>query len=81
MVNDPHADYDSLYLKKILYEPTGILSSISMSPQNVAELRENSQVSEKRIDMPRLLRLSKVSGHAMLKRNFDQILNYIIQMV
>lgn len=78
MVNDPHASYDSLYSKKILYEPTGILSSIPLSLQNIAELRENSQVLEKRIDMPRLLRLSKVTGHAMLKRNFDQILNYIV---
>ena len=79
IVEDPDADPDALYSKKIVYEPTGILSQVTgaiTSSNNTSNFMLN-----KTVDFSRVSRLCRVQNQTLCKKNLEHMANHLAQLV
>ena len=76
LTNDPEADVESLYPKRIVYEPTSTLASITSQDSFGQGKNAASNLAIARpLDMSRLTRLVKVTNAVALKKDLDQLTN------
>ena len=82
LVHDAAADPDTLYPKKITYEPTGVLSSLKLDKQSNNEAaRQGNYLISKSLDMTRLTRLVRVTNQFALQKNLECLANQLAQIV
>ena len=67
LVNDPDAGDDSLYPKKLVYEPMGVLRSLSDDKPFVRP----TNLINKPLDMVRLARVCRNVNQNLIKKNID----------
>lgn len=76
LVDDPEADQESLYPKKLIFEPSGLLAKVT--PQRLAETERSRSVGQllcKKIDYGKLARLVHSQSERNVKQNLDVLGN------
>ena len=81
LANDPEADSESLYPKKIVYEPTSTLASLSQLDSGKAAGSMSKVTISRPLDMSRLIRLVKVTNAVALRKDLDQLTNQLAQIM
>ena len=76
MFNDADADYDSLYPKKLVHEPTGNLASVIKS----VTFNKSKAVLTRSLDYNNLSQMSGMSP-TVLKNDLDALANHLIQLI
>ena len=79
IVADPDADPESLYPNKIVYEPTGLLSSIIGGDKISKPVK--TAILTKKIDYGRISRLCRVQNSSLCKRNLEHLSNHLAQVL
>ena len=76
MLNDADADYDCLYPKKLVHEPTGYLASIIKS----VTFNKSKSILTRSLDY---VSLSKISGMSptVLKNDLDALSHHLLQLI
>ena len=74
MLNDPEADYDSLYPRKLVHEPTGTLASVINSS---VTFNKNKVILTRPLDYVGLSRMSSIPP-TVLKSDLDALSNHLV---
>ena len=76
LLNDSDADYESLYPKKLVHEPTGILASVI----NTVTFKKSGAILTRSLDYAGLSQMSGVSP-TVLKSDLDALSNHLVQLL
>ena len=75
LTRDPDADIDSLYPKKFIYEPSGLLAQLS---QTKTPTVTSQQAITRPLDIARLTRLARVDNAGALKKNLECLASHLV---
>jgi len=88
LVDDPDADEESLYPKKLVYEPSSLMSKAITRPTNHHHSMASDSVRTPRlgqlvkaIDYGQMNRLCRSQNQSLIKRNLDNLANHLVSVM